>query len=350
VTATELWTAVDALVDRAPLLSDLRTHGLHLVAARRMHELGRPVPEQLATERRLSAVQALAVRPLLKRARAAIDGPLAIMKGPEVAARYADPATRPFRDLDLLTADAAAAQRALLAAGFAETGEPELYVGIHHLRPLVWPGLPLVVELHERPKWVRGLPAPPARELLGAAVPSATGVDGVLALSPAHHVLAVAAHSWAHVPLSCLLHVVDVAALLEEADPAEVAATARRWGLARVWRSTLTGIDWALHGRPPRSLVRLWAGNLRAARERTVLESHVERCTAAFSALPPGAATAAAGRAVLDAVRPEGDEPARAKLRRSSRALRNASARLSEHQLALERGGQLPPASGAREQ
>jgi hypothetical protein len=336
MSGSDLWTAVDGLVDRAPRLADLRAHGLHLLAARRLRALGRPVPDELATERQLNAVQALAVAPLLERVREACDGPLVVMKGPEVAARYAEPSTRPFRDLDLLAPDAPAVQRALLDAGFRPTGEPELYVDIHHLRPLYWPGLPLVIEVHARPKWVAGLPAPPVEELVEAAVPSATGVAGVLGPALAHHVLAVAAHSWAHMPLSTLLHLVDVAALLEGADSAEVAALARRWGLQRVWRATLAGRDWALYGHRPRTPMRYWAGNLAAVRERTVVESHLARCTAAFWALPPHRAAAAAGAAILDAALPQGGEPARVKLHRTRHALRNASARLSDHHLALE--------------
>jgi hypothetical protein len=300
VGGSDLWTAVDGLVDRAPRLSDLRAHGLHLLAARRRRALGQPIPDELATERRVNAVQALAVPPLLERVRGACEGPLVVMKGPEVASHYAEPSTRPFRDLDLLAPDAAAVQRALLDAGFRPAGEPELYVDIHHLRPLYWPGLPLVIEVHQRPKWPAGLPVPPTAALVEAAVPSATGVDGVLGLAPAQHVLAVAAHSWAHVPLSTLLHLVDVAALLEHADGREVALLARRWGMERMWRATLTGRDWALYGRRPRSPMRYWAGNVAAVRERTVIESHLARCTAAFWALPPRQAAAAAGAAALE--------------------------------------------------
>ena len=337
VGGTDLWTAVDGLVDRAPRLSDLRSHRLHLLAARRWRALGRPIPHELATDRRMNAAHALAVAPLLERVRAACDGPLVVMKGPEVAARYAEPSTRPFRDLDLLAPDAAAVQRALLDTGFQPAGEPELYVDIHHLRPLYWPGLPLVIEVHERPEVGRG-PAGAARSTSSSRPPCrrATGVDGVLALSPAHHVLAVAAHSWAHVPLSTLLHLVDVAALLEDADAPEVAALARRWGMERMWRATLAGRDWALYGRRPRSPMRYWAGNVAAVRERTVVESHLARCTAAFWALPPLRASAAAGAAVLDAALPQAGEPARVKLYRTRQALRHASTRLSDHHMALE--------------
>ena len=72
----------------------------------------------------------------------------------------ARPGLRSFGDLDLLTDDAEAAQAALLAAGFQEVFEPEIYEDIHHLRPLWWPGLPLVVELHTRAELAgRGSPA-----------------------------------------------------------------------------------------------------------------------------------------------------------------------------------------------
>ena len=48
---------------------------------------------------------------------------LILMKGPEAAARYPDPALRPFCDLDFLVDDPAAAHRALMAAGFVEVGD-----------------------------------------------------------------------------------------------------------------------------------------------------------------------------------------------------------------------------------
>ena len=82
------------------------------------------------------------------------------MKGPEVALRYPGPALRGFRDLDLLVPDAPAVQRELLAAGFEPVGLPEKYAAIHHLRPLAYPGLPLLVEVHDRPKWPEHLRTP----------------------------------------------------------------------------------------------------------------------------------------------------------------------------------------------
>jgi hypothetical protein len=205
-----LWPAVHALVDRAPGTADLRAHGLHLIAAWRLRARGRPVPEELTVAERRAAIATLAVPALLQRARAAYDGPLMVMKGPEIALRYPDPALRAFKDIDLLAGDARAAQRALLAAGFEEFGPPDGYERKQHLHPLAWPGLPVTIELHHAPLWVSGLPAPPLAEPMEASEPSGLGVDGVLAPDPAHHALLLAGHAWAHEPLRRLVELVDV--------------------------------------------------------------------------------------------------------------------------------------------
>ena len=109
---------------------------------------------------------------LLRRVREVCSGPIVLMKGPEVGARYPDPALRPCKDLDLLGREPDGVQRALRAAGFLPTGTPHLYEGIHHLRPLYLPGLPVTIEVHARPKWPTHMTAPPAAELIEAAVPS----------------------------------------------------------------------------------------------------------------------------------------------------------------------------------
>ena len=49
---------------------------------------------------------------------------------------------------------------------------------------------------------------------LSLAVPSATGIDGLLAPSPAAHALLLAAHAWAHHPLGRVGDLIDVAAIL----------------------------------------------------------------------------------------------------------------------------------------
>lgn len=336
-----IWAAVDAAIDRAPTVADVRSHRLELFAARRWRALGRPVPEDFLELERRASVGVLAAPVLLERVRAACEGePVVVLKGPEVAARYPDPALRVFGDVDVLVRDAEAVQAALLAASFEEVGDPALYVGIHHLRPLRLRSLPLVVEVHARPKWIDVVPGPPVEELLGAAIrlPS-----GLYALPPAQHALILAAHSWAHEPLRRLRDLVDVVLLAEEAGRDETARVAREWGAERLWRATIGAADAVLFGARPTWPLRLWAQNLPRARERTVLENHLQRWLSDFSVAPPARAVARWPETVVRELAPEGDEGWGAKLSRSARALRNARLRRSAHDEEL---AQEPPRRG----
>src|SRR5262249_29451271 len=160
---------------------------LHLLAARRLRARGLPVPDDLAEAERSAGLMTLAVPSVLRRIRAACDGPVVLMKGYELALRYPDPALRAFSDIDILLEDPEAASGALRAAGFQPTDfEDAHFEGRHHVRPLVLPDMPLVIEVHGRPEWVSWSP-PPARLLIDSAVPSRTGIDGLLAPAPAHH-------------------------------------------------------------------------------------------------------------------------------------------------------------------
>jgi hypothetical protein len=319
-----MWDAVDSLVERAPDLTALRYHRLQLLAAWR----GRADAPELARERVMAHAVELAVPAVLARARAAWDGPLVLVKGPEVALDYPAPATRPFGDLDLLVADAGAAQRALLAAGFREAGDPRIYEHIHHLRPLWWPGTPVFLELHSRPKWPEGLLAPPTGELLAASEPSRLGIAGVETLPTAHHALLLAAHAWAHQPLARAGQLLDVAVTAGRADAAELRALARAWGIRRLWRTTRSAADALLggSGRTP-----AWSRHLGAARERTVLERHVQECLAPLWGLPPAQALPAAARGLAGAMIRDEGEGWRSKLARSRRAVGNARLAKSEH-------------------
>lgn len=331
-----LWAAVDRLVDSAPTVADIRSHRLELFAARRWRDLGRDIPDDIVQLERASAVVALTVPTLLERIRDAYGGPAILHKGPEVAARYPDPALRLFGDIDLLVTDAEEAQQALLRAGFEVTGDPELYVDIHHLRPLRWQDLPVVIEIHSRPKWVDSLSSPTVAELLDAAEPSAVA-EGYLALPPAEHALLLAAHSWAHEPLRRLRDLVDIAAVANGADASRIETIAGRWGASRLWHATEEAVAFLFAaGRRPVS-VRTWARNLAQVRERTVLEHHLQRWFSDFWVLSPTQAAATLPHTFVNDVSPGPQETWGTKLARSGRALRNAKRRRSEHQDELAR-------------
>lgn len=332
-----LWDGVNRLVDRAPHLADLRSHRLELVGARRWRELGRPVPPELVEEERLAAVVALATPTLLERARAAYDGTMLLMKGPEVAARYPDPALRFFKDLDLLVDDAERAQDAFLAAGFQAVGDPALYEDIHHLRPLAFAGLPLTIELHSRPKWIEGLTPPTPHELFAVATERPTGVEGVLVLPAAHHALVLAAHSWGHEPLRRLRDLVDVAAAAQGVDRDLLRGLAAAWRMERAWTTTVSAADALFLGGSTPWAVRVWARNLEKARERTVLENHLARWLSNFWALPAPDAAKSLGSTFGREIRPGPGESWAAKLSRSTKAVRNAARRRSEHDESLAR-------------
>jgi hypothetical protein len=336
----DLWARVDAIVDGARGLHELRVHGVELIAARLWRRMGRPVPAELCNEERRAAMAALAAPALLGRARAAYDGTLVLMKGPEAAARYPDPALRPFIDLDLLVDDAGAAWRALRGYGFEEVGDPTKYKDIHHLRPLAWPGLPLAIELHREVNHAGWLSAPATAALLGLTQPSATGVEGLRAPVPAAHALLLSLHGWAHEPLRRLLDLIDVAVVLDDEERRLAEALARRWGLQRMWRVTLAAVDALLHGRGHGLALRVWGRHLASVRERTVLETHLARWAAPASGLPrPG--VRALGTATLTfagAAGPRGDERWADALGRTGLAVGDAFRPQSRHSRTRELG------------
>lgn len=332
-----LWSAVDRIVDRTGDLDDLSAHGLHLFAVRRWRELSRDLPTELVDEERRTAAVLLAAAVALERARAAYDGTMLLMKGLEIAERYPNRTLRPLRDVDVLVDRPDRAQRALVAAGFEPLGEDDgSYTGRHHLRPLHLPGLPIVVEIHRRPQWVSWAPSPSLAELVSEARPSATGVDGVLAPSAAHHALLVATHSWAAAPLRRILDLVDVTLLAEGVGEVDLTETASRWQVDGVWKTTAAAAEAVFFDGPALPWhVRLWAGDPSDARDRTVLSNHVRRIASAFAALPVRRAVPVAVTALGHALGPTDGETWRVKLRRTGRAIRHAFHPLSRHSRGL---------------
>ena len=292
------------------------------------------MPEPLRIDERVAGIRTLGVPVLLERIRAAYDGTLILMKGPEAAAQYPDPALRPFCDLDFLVDDPVAAHRALKASGFVEMGNAARYADAHHLRPLAWPALPLVIELHREPNRPTWLAPPDVSELLKLTQPSATGVAGVSAPVPAAHALLLTAHSWAHEPLGRLLDLIDVVVVLEDDDDRRLARElAHRWGLEGVWRTTIGVADALLERQDSATALRIWARHLAAMRERTVFETHLTRWAGAVSGLPYKRMRALGGatRIFTDAARPRGDERWSDAMRRTRLAIVNAPLPQSEH-------------------
>ena len=334
------WDRVDALIDASPSLRDLRAHGLQLLAARRWRVIGRRLEGDLAHEDMQAMWRTEAVPRVLAAIRAATAEPVIVVKGPMAAARYPDPAARPFIDLDVIVEDAPRVQAALLAAGFQHSADPAGYPDfLHHLPPVHWPADPIPIEVHSRLKWVEGLQQPSFATLAGAAEDGALGVAGMLALPPEHHALVLAGHLWAHDPLARALRVLDVALMADAADPRRLQELAREWRMERLWRTTVAvarelfgdgGADaaaWPL---------RTWARGLREAREPSVSELHLSRVLSPFAIYPPAGTVRALGSAVAGFARPHDGEPWRVKFARTARQIAHPSMRRSDHVEAIE--------------
>jgi hypothetical protein len=331
----ELWKGAEDLALRAPDAAALEAHRLETFAARRLRQLNKPIPNDLLETERLGAAFALTARVLLERARAACTGPVLLLKGLEVAARYPDPGMRISRDVDLLVPDAPAVQAQLRAVGFEEVGDPAYYAEAPHLLPLAWPGLPMTIEVHDRPHWPRWLKPPVWEDVFENAAPSDTGVEGIVAPAPDRHALCIAAHAWSHGPLARARDLLDVLLLAAEADAVGLEKLAEAWGLGRLWPTTRTAGEALLRGGPAPFPLRSWARNLASVRERTVLESHAGRWLAGFSTLPLGPAVRTMLEELWTDARPQPGESWTVKLRRSRRAIRNAFVRKSSHDKSL---------------
>jgi hypothetical protein len=325
--AHELWGAVDELVSQAPSVAALRHHRLELLAARHRRAAGLDVEPRLHDAERAAAVQALSARHLLKLIRSAVDQPLILMKGPEVAASYRFPECRPFGDLDILTPDADAVFAALLRAGFTEIGVSDAG---HHAPPLAWRGFPLTIEIHSTPKFISQLTAPPIDELLRLTCPSRTGVPGIEGFVPAAHAVLLAVHAWAHVPLQCVGQMIDIAAVLSETDRGSADEVARSWGCHRLWQTTCATIDGLLLGGTRSIPLRTWARHLLSTREPRVVERSLSRIAGPAWALPRRAVPAGVRHELLCVTRGYDWETRDEHLLRARHALRHPFKPVSE--------------------
>jgi hypothetical protein len=330
--AAGLWEGVDAVIDRTDSLGDLRAHRLELLAARRWRELGREIPEELLEEEFRSAWRFAAAKAVLRDAVAACDGPLLVLKGPHTASFYPAPQLRPFSDVDVLAAEPERAHASLLAAGFQPVGfDDEYYVGLHHLRPLLDRDRRVAIEIHRYPNWFSWSDPPDRQELLAAAENDVLGIPGLLGLTPEYHALVLAAHAWVELPFRRLSDLLDVAAVAAAADMRSIAPLARRWGMERVWRTTIAAADAMFRGGEVPTALRVCAANFLGMRDRTVQETHVRRLVATFWALPPLKAFAQFAHGVALTALPSPSDTWSSKLARGRLALRHRSQPSSEH-------------------
>lgn len=272
---------------------------------------------------------ALTAHTVLEKVRDAYGGRLLLMKGPEVASRYPNPADRPFHDLDILVDDPQAAQRSLIDAGFVEFGDG----APHHLPALFWPGFPLAIELHSHPHSPPWLPEVSAEMIFAHAIPSRTSIDGLLAPDPAAHGLLLAAHGWAHDPLRRLGDVIDIAATLRETDRSTTTVRAREWEWDRLWDVTLAVTDAVTTDRALPKGLGLWTRHLLSVRDRKVVEHQLTRLLASASGCPRTLAPRGLARGVRDILAPRYEESWAHKVRRSRRAVYDALMEESVHEL-----------------
>jgi hypothetical protein len=289
---TPLWSAVDRLIGRVLAsgagIEGLHSHKLGPLAAQWLERSGRPVPDELREEQRSASLATMIATPLVRRIRETVEGELILLKGPELAALYPAGGRR-FSDVDVLSDAATAAQDALLGAGFVEVDD-ESYSRLedhHHLHPIRFPAIWLNVEVHSAPNWPLSTPKPPPlKEIFRDAVPSALGIAGVSAPSRPHHALILAAHGWRHEPFARLRDLLDIAVLVEGLPPAQLQATADRWGIGRLWATTQQAIDAIFFGARPPLALKVLGAHLETARERTVFENHLAHWLYPYWELP----------------------------------------------------------------
>jgi hypothetical protein len=116
---------------------------------------------------------------------------------------------------------------------------------------------------------------------------------------------------------------IDIAALAEGIPDAELARTARRWGIGRLWETTWAASYSLLAGGKETLALRLLGPHLREARDRTVLENHLVHWLSPYWELPPASAFAQAMRTVRVDLAPTDGESRGSKLRRTAHAIRH---------------------------
>ena len=187
-----------------------------------------------------------------------------------------------------------------------------------------------MVEVHRRPSQPFWLAPVSAESLFRSAVPSATGVPGVLAPEPAAHAVLLVAHAWADGLLGSVGQLLDAAALLAPSDHRDADSFARAWGWEAMWNTTLAVMDAVIGGKRPSLGLKLWTRHLLDVRERVVLENHISRLAAPVWSLPASEVPRAIACALRYTAAPEQDEDWTTQLRRSCLAIAHAFRPLSD--------------------
>ncbi len=146
-----------------------------------------------------------------------------------------------------------------------------------------------------------------------------------MTVSPAHHAVLLAAHSWQHEPFRRVIDLVDVAVMASESDPDTLAALAQRWRLGGIWRSTIEAIASFQGGDPPRAWTdRMLTQHLRAVRPRTTAELRLARWFAGYRAPTLAIAAKTIIQTVAEDLSPAAEDSWSAKMGRIPRTVRNS--------------------------
>ena len=263
----QIWDRVLARIDSVDPATDfdrLVFHGLNALAVHRWHATGTPTADAHTDHGRQSLMQTMASEAALESIAELSPEPVVAFKGLEVATRYPYRGSRPFGDLDLISAAPDALHRLLQDHGWTQGRDHESYAERHHhLAALRHDDLRVTLEIHRHPGWEIWMDPPTPADLVAKARPIAGLGPACLGLHPSHNVAAVLVHAWRGNRFANLRDLLDVALIANDADRHELDADLDRYGIGRLWRAALRLIDWQFGSgaAPPRQL-RLLAPNL----------------------------------------------------------------------------------------
>lgn len=183
----------------------------------------------------------LQAKSMLTRVRGVIDGPMVVLKGIEVAQLYPEPWQRDFVDVDIVVDELLQADRRLRAAGFKPLHNAISHPDYHQTAALILGDDPVTIELHRRPNSPRWNHFP-VEEVFAEALPSRTGVDGVLRPRDDHHAVIVAWHYWRD-GANRGRGLIDVQLLREQSSNEAISLVAEQWGVGRIWEQTQKVLD-----------------------------------------------------------------------------------------------------------